>query len=261
MSDKAIETDTRSAARRQQHHYETIHDDYERHYYDAASMKFRNRFVYDVLFHGMDLNNKTVADLAAGSGHNSVAVLQRFPTAKVIGLDISSKACEAYQKLTSASAYQLDLMSGTDPGIRADVAIVIGGLHHCATNLPNTFLTIANILKPGGSLLMFEPNRQYILEGVRQAWYRLDRYFDADSEAALNHDAVATVASQYFSPISCRYMGGPAYFLIYNSLLFRLSDSLKTRMAGPLFAAERLYNLLPGRWWYPYFIARWKRHK
>jgi hypothetical protein len=42
--------------------------------YDASSMAYRDRFVYDIMFRGLDLNGKDVADLAAGSGHNSLAV-------------------------------------------------------------------------------------------------------------------------------------------------------------------------------------------
>src|SRR5262245_36293910 len=163
---------------RQQQHYETIHDDYERHYYDASSMAFRSRFVYDVLFDGIDLNGKLVADLASGSGHNSLAVLHRFPGARVVGIDISPKACASYERLTGSKAYQLDLTAGRAPGITVDVAMVVGGLHHCVSDLPATLRTIAGIVRPRGLLLMFEPNREYLLEGARRLWYRLDRYFE-----------------------------------------------------------------------------------
>jgi SAM-dependent methyltransferase len=248
-----------SSALRQKQHYEAIHDDYDRHYYDSSSMAFRCRFVYDILFDGIDLNGKVVADLASGSGHNSLAVLQRFPRAQVLGFDISSKACQAYERYTGGRAYQVDLTSGTDYGVRADVAMVLGGIHHCATSLPQTFRTVAHIVRPGGLLLMYEPNRQCILEGVRRLWYRLDKYFDSETEASLNHGVVARLASEHFSPVFCRYMGGPAYFLIFNSLLFRMPGRLKNGIASPLFVLEQLYNCLPGRWWYPYFIARWQR--
>src|SRR2546422_5606234 len=180
------------AALRQKQHYETIHDDYERHYYDAPSMAFRNQFVYDILFAGIDLNGKVVADLASGSGHNSLAVLQRFPRATVVGFDISSKGCEAYEKSTGGRAYQIDLMSGADYGVRADVAMVFGGIHHCATNLPQTFKTAAHIVRPGGLFLMYEPNRQYILEGARQLWYRLGKKLHEGNEGTLKSAAVAT---------------------------------------------------------------------
>jgi hypothetical protein len=37
---------------RQKLHYETIHLDYEDHYYDAQSMRFREQFYYGPLFEG-----------------------------------------------------------------------------------------------------------------------------------------------------------------------------------------------------------------
>src|SRR6476660_5880416 len=83
---------------RQKRHYEAIHTNYEDHYYDAQSMAYRERFYYDPLFEGLDLNGCTVADLASGSGHSSVALLKRFPKAVVTGFDISSSACEAYRR-------------------------------------------------------------------------------------------------------------------------------------------------------------------
>src|ERR1700741_147451 len=87
-----------SHSARQKAHYEAIHSDYEDHYYDAESMAFRERFYYDPLFAGLDLNGCSVADLASGSGHNSLAVLRRFPKAVVTGFDISRAAGEDYLK-------------------------------------------------------------------------------------------------------------------------------------------------------------------
>jgi hypothetical protein len=51
-------------------HYENIHNEYAKHYYDSTSMKFRDKFIYKYLFEGCDLNNKVVTDLACGSGYN-----------------------------------------------------------------------------------------------------------------------------------------------------------------------------------------------
>jgi SAM-dependent methyltransferase len=244
---------------KQKHHYETIHDDYERHYYDGSSIKFRQRFIYDVIFNGLDLNNKDVADLASGSGHNSLAVLERYPQARITGFDISSKACAAYQRNVGSEAYELDLTLGNNLGRTFDVAIIHGGLHHCVSDLDGTFRAIAAMVKPGGLFIMVEPNRQCFLEGVRRLWYRLDKYFEADTEAALAHDEILAIASDSYSGIDLHYMGGPAYFLIYNSLLFRIPLPVKRIIAPPLFIAEAAYNKLPGRFWFPYFIARWHR--
>jgi SAM-dependent methyltransferase len=143
--------------------------------------------------------------------------------------------------------------------VRADVAIIFGGLHHCVSDLDGTFRTIAQLLRPGGTLLMYEPNRQCYLELVRRVWYRLDRYFDASTEHSLAHGDILSRASASFEALDCRYMGGPAYFLIFNSLVLRVPASAKDVLQRPLFALESAYNRLPGKFWFPYFIARWRR--
>ncbi len=245
-------------SKRQQVHYERIHDAYETHYYDATSMAYRKRFIYDIMFRGLDLNGMDVADLAAGSGYNSRAVQERFPEARVAGFDISASACESYRRVVGAEAFQLDLTAENRDLPKFDVAMIVGGLHHCVSNLPATFRTIGELLKPQGLLLMHEPNGRYALEFVRKLWYRHDRYFDAETEHALDHDKTAALAGESsFRPLECIYAGGPAYFLIYNSLIFRIPPALKRYMAPPLFAFESAYNNLPWKACFPTFIARW----
>lgn len=246
---------------RQRVHYERIHDDYEAHYYDDTSMRFRERFIFDVLFRDLDLNGKDVADLAAGSGHNSLALRNRFPTARVTGFDISPKACDSYRRLVGADAHQLDLTADNPPDSRFDAALIVGGLHHCVVDLPATFRTISGLLKPGGLLLMHEPNQQFFLEALRHLWYRTDRYFDAETENALDHGQILALADSEFAPIDCTYRGGPAYFLILNSLVFRVPTRAKRYLAPPLFVLESLYNRLPGKFLFPTFTARWRKHE
>jgi hypothetical protein len=52
-------------------------------YFDRWSTKYREEFIYEPLWRGMDFAAKRVADLACGSGFNSEALLRRFPTAKL----------------------------------------------------------------------------------------------------------------------------------------------------------------------------------
>jgi SAM-dependent methyltransferase len=178
---------------------------------------------------------------------------------QVIGFDISSKACAAYSANVGAPCIQLDLMQGADPARRFDAAMVVGGLHHCVSNLSGTFATIASLLRPGGWLLAAEPNREFFLEGLRQRWYRVDRYFDADTERALAYAELERLAAADFEPIDVRYLGGPGYFLILNSLVTRTPRMLKRVVAPPLFAFDWAYNGLPGKRLFPYFVARWRR--
>jgi hypothetical protein len=128
---------------KQKTHYETIHDKYEAYYFDSESMAFREKFVYDVMFDGLDLNSTDVVEVAAGSGYNSLWVAKKFPQAKLYGIDLSEKACAAYRKLARAEARVFDLTNGQDFGRRFDVAMV---LHQCVSDLPGTFRTLAQLI-------------------------------------------------------------------------------------------------------------------
>jgi SAM-dependent methyltransferase len=244
---------------RQKHHYDAIHSNYEDHYYDEQSLAFRERFYYDPLFEGLDLNGCRVADLASGSGHNSVALLKRFPKAVVTGFDISTAACEAYRRNVGRPGIQADLTRPLDNPGTFDVAMVVGGLHHCVVDLPAALDNLANVLRPGGRLLMLEPNRAFALEGVRRLWYRLDRYFDAATERALTPAELLEHAGARFIPERVAYYGGPGYFLISQSLLFRIPKPVKRAIAPPLMVVEQAFNRLPLPWLHPYFAARWVR--
>ncbi len=238
----------RAEVLKQKTHYEAIHEDYEAHYFDRESMLFRERFVYNFLFAGLDLNGKDVADIAAGSGHNSLWVSQKFPGARITGFDISEKACAAYRTLVGRNAHVFDITSGKDFGQTFDVAMVFGGLHHCVSDLSGTFRTLAKLVRPGGLLLFYEPNSRYFLEALRKVWYKLDATFDDGTESALDHDALRALTKADFETIDVHYMGGPAYFFIYNSMIFRIPRKAKRFLAPILFPLERAYNImLPGR--------------
>lgn len=249
-----------SGSERQSAHYDSILGDYDRHYFDSHARHYRERFFYDPLFAGLSLDGKTVLDLACGSGYNSLAILKRFPDARVGGIDISPEACAAYERVVQRSAHRLDL---TDPAAvlppPADVAVVIGGLHHCANELGSTLDNISRLIVAGGWLLLAEPNAEFFLNAVRRSWYRHDRYFDAETERPLCYSELLDLGSSRFRPVEVRYMGGLGYFLVLNSLLFRLPHGLKRAISRPLSAFDGWYNRLGGKAPFPYFIARWQR--
>lgn len=247
---------------RQKRHYETIHDDYESHYYDATSMRYRDEVVYDWLFGGESFAGQRVADVACGNGATSLALRRRFPSADTIGFDISPPACEAYRAATGAPAHQVDLTSALPPDVGAfDAAMVIGGIHHCVYDLPAAFANLARLVKPGGKLLMMEPNSRFLLQGVRDWWYRKDRYFDHQTEEALSHQAIADMAGASFGVDRVRYFGGPAFYLILNSLVTRVPLRWKPGLAPLLMPIEHGWNKLPGERTFPAFMAVWTRKR
>jgi len=248
-----------SQSSRQKHHFESVHDAYERHYYDATAMRYRKRYLYDVLLGGLDLNGMDVADLACGSGHNSLVIQDRFPGARLMGFDISAKACDDYCRNVGAEAREADLTQPVEFERQFDFALIVGGLHHCVADLPGAFVTINRLLKPGGRLAMYEPNRRFVLQAVRDLWYRYDKNFDHATEAALDHDEILEMAGSSYEAEFVKHFGGPAFYLIFNSMITRVPISVKPVIAPPLMVCEAVYNALPGRLAFPAFVARWQK--
>lgn len=246
-------------ANAQKAHYESIHEDYEAHYYDRSSMAYRHRFIYRVLFEGLQLHGALVADLACGSGHNSIALRHYYPSVRTIGYDISASACRDYKLRTGADAHEIDLTRPAEAQIVHDAALIIGGLHHCVTDMKTTLENIARMVRPGGCLLMMEPSEDFFLSAIRRVWYRKDKWFEADTEAALKHDELAAQAAPYFVPKGLQYVGGPAFYLILNSLVTRVPLKAKGPLSQLLFPAEAIYNKLPGRSAFAVFLAEWTR--
>ena len=240
-------------------HYQAIHDAYETHYYDASSMVYRHRFIYQPLLAGLDLDGASVADLACGSGHNSLAFREYFPSIRTTGYDISEAACRDYRLRTGNAAHQVDLTREFEPAEVHDAVLIIGGLHHCVADLGTTLRNVARMLRPGGRFFMMEPSEDFFLSAIRRAWYKKDRWFEANTEAALKHDELVGQAFPYFHPERVLFVGGPAFYFILNSLITRVPLKLKPKIAPILFAAEDLYNKLPGSTPFAVFLAEWRR--
>jgi hypothetical protein len=141
----------------------------------------------------------------------------------------SEKARTTYRNLVGADAEIFDMIpAGRSIGRRFDVAaMVFGGLYHCVSDLSGTIRTLAARVRREGLLLMYQPNSRYVLEGLRTLWYRWDSTFEAETESARDHDGLSKLAARYFQPIDWRSMERPAYFLIYNSMIFSIPKKLK----------------------------------
>ena len=244
----------------QAEHYDTILDAYERHYYDEQALRYRRKYIYSHLFEGLSLDAARVLELACGSGHNILEALRLFPDMAISGLDISPRSCEAYRRNTGREATVFDLTDPKAPPIApADHVFVVGGLHHCVRDLPTTFDNVAKLVRPGGTLLMVEPNARFVLNAVRNYWYRKDHWFQEDDEAPLVHDDIAALAAGKFAAEKVTYLGGPAYFLVLNSLITRIPVGAKAFLAATTFVIDDVYNRIPGQFPFPMFIARWRR--
>ena len=56
------------------------------------------------MYESENLDEKDIAEIACGSGYNSLAILKIFPKANLNGYDISPPACNDYQKIVGNNA-------------------------------------------------------------------------------------------------------------------------------------------------------------
>lgn len=56
-----------------------------------------------------------------------------------------------------------------------------------------------------------------------------------------------------------RHLGGPGYFLIFMSMVFRIPLGAKPYLAPPLMRLERLWNAIPYRRVHAIFVAQWTK--
>ncbi|SRR6266487_721877 len=244
---------------RQRVHYEQIHDKYEAHYYDRHSLRYRDRFILAPLLNEIDLNDCDMLDLASGSGHNTLLLQRRFPRMRALGVDISESACRAFERNTGWPAIQADFTRPISIDRQFDAAVVIGGLHHMVADLPQAIANLASVVRTGGIVLMMEPSSDSVLDDLRRYWYRRDEFFDAPTERALSHDALLALTRGTFTAEVVRYIGGPAYFAIFNSMVLRVPLTAKAPLALVTTPIEAAVNMLNLRAVAPVFVARWRR--
>jgi hypothetical protein len=127
------------------------------------------------------------------------------------------------------------------------------------SNLPQAVANLTAVVRGGGVVLMMEPSADSALDGLRRFWYRRDSYFDAPTERALSHDALLALTGGAFAPEVVRYVGGPAYFAVFNSLVMRVPLRVKPWLAFATFPMEAAINAMNLRSWAPIFVARWRR--
>ncbi|HEX7343022.1 MAG TPA: methyltransferase domain-containing protein, partial [bacterium] len=115
-----------STEQRQKELFDSIFQKYADHYDDAASQRYRARFIYEPLFQGIDLAGCQVLEAMCGTGQTTQYLLDQ--KAVVTGLDISENAITYFGKrwpdchAICASMLQSNLDHGS-----FDCVVIIGG--------------------------------------------------------------------------------------------------------------------------------------
>ena len=232
----------------QRDHFNVIHDKYEDHYYDAESFKYRKRFIYRPIFDSMNRPGMKIPEIGCRFGHSAEFLRRMFPDAPIHGCDISDRALESYrEKFGHDTCFHLDITKPNAQLVgRYDLIVAVSVVHHLVKNLEQFFINIDSLLNAGGSFIMYEPNALF-MNRAREIWYRLDSNFDDINEEALDYEMLR----QQYLPIGFTeerivYIGGPAFYVILNSMILRVPKWFKRLAHKFWFVMEPYWNrLLP----------------
>ncbi len=242
----------------QQAHYDLIGKAYEAHYSDEWSSLYRRRFIYEPLVAGVDLRGRKVLDAMCGSGQTAEYLLGQGALA--YGLDVSPQVIEQFRaKLPGAVGVRGSILNSEFADESFDAVFITGGLHHVHPKVPEAVTEIHRILKPGGWLCFYEPHTGSIANAARRLWYRHDSLFE-ENEAAVDIDDLMRRNAERFDFVTTRYAGGPAYLLVFNSMVFRVPLAWKGRYTPPLLWVERNLERIQGKRTSCFAMVQWRKH-
>jgi len=140
-----------------------------------------------------------------------------------------------------------------------DLILVGGGLHHFHPHVPRAVDVIHGMLKPGGLFCFAEPRRESLLDLARRIWYRLDRRTFAEEEAAIDLQALKRHNVDRFAFQREVYFGGVGYFLVLNSMVFRIPVRWKPRLAPWCLKVESLLQPVQNKYIAPAVVCVWRK--
>jgi len=229
---------------------------HSKHYNDEYTQMYRNEFMRTPLFKDK-LKNIYILDAMCASGIETGYLIEMG--AEVVGLDISKKNVEEYNKRWAKPCHLSSIHKTSFLDNTFDAVYVCGGLHHVLPLLRETVSEIYRILKPGGNFYFLEPNKDTWVNKLREIWYKMDNKFTEDEEAISYQNTLKPFLSIGFEEKSLNFGGNIAYILIGQSLALRIPQHYKKYLAPISFFLERVFSKLP---FMPklFFSAIWKKN-
>lgn len=235
------------AEAQQRSHYHRIAAPYETNYGDPDGVRYREKFLYEPMFAGLDLQGLNVLEALCGSGHASEYLLTK-KKATVTGLDLSEDAIRLFaERWPQCRTICASITSSGLSDESFDAVVVVMGLHHLPPHLVEALHEIHRILRQNGILCFAEPHKGSLFSRLREIWYRHDHYF-ADNEESIDFGKLKKEVNGLFEFKSEKYVGGIAYLLVLNSMIFR----------APLWL-KRLYS--PAVMWLETVLGRFHTHR
>jgi SAM-dependent methyltransferase len=242
----------------QKDHYDRIASEYEAHYDDRFSRVYRNSFLHDPIFEGLDMKDCKVLEGMCGSGQATQYLIDLG--AEVVGLDISEEVIVSFKKRwPQAKALRASIFDSNLEDKSFDMIVVFGGLHHVHPRLQEAIDEIHRLLKDGGYFCFGEPHAGCLPDFFRKLWYRFDIKMFAEGEAAIDLEQCKKENSSRFRFLKEKYIGNLAYLFVFNSMIFRVPLSWKKIYSRCFMTLESLIEPFQGKFFSCYSLSQWQK--
>lgn len=241
-------------------HYDKIAQEYMLHYGDIWSQRYRDQFIHEYMFRNIPLAGKHVIEAMCGSGATTRYLLEKG--AFVTGIDISEEELNKFKnKWPSCTGICASIFYTGLEKDAYDCVTVVGGLHHTHPYVSEAINEIHRILKPGGYFCFMEPHAGSYPDLLRKCWYKYDPLF-AKNEHAIDIKLLKDIFSSKFDfSVPEQYKGNIAYLLVLNSMVFRMSLSIKNILSPILLNLEAFIERIQGKRLSCFVICQWQKKK
>lgn len=233
-------SDTESS---QKSYYNRIAAEYDRHYGSAHAIAYR-RALYEKALANVPLDGAYILDAMCGGGQNTAALHQTG--ARFVGVDLSEEQVANYKARFPGT--EIRCASILDSGLPDDTfdLVICDSLHHLHPYVNGGIRELTRVLKPGGHLLLWEPSAGSLLDRARQLWYRTDKKYFQENEAAIDANRIIQAHGD-LKLENIKYGGNFAYLFVFAPMAFRIPAGAVPYYAPFLLGMERFVNYFQTR--------------
>jgi 2-polyprenyl-3-methyl-5-hydroxy-6-metoxy-1,4-benzoquinol methylase len=248
--------DTENFEAVQKDYYNTIAQEYELHYSSSDALKYRHS-LYSGFLKNIDVKEMKILDAMCGGGQSTGFFIKRG--ANVTGIDISEGQCENFKKNFPGCEIHCRSILSPELGEKCFDFIITDSLHHVHPDIDRCMMVFNGLLKPGGYLMLWEPSAKSIFDYIRKVWYKRDKKYFQENEAAIDLKKLITDNNESFRLVKKSYGGNIAYIFVLLTMALRLKNNKKRVWFNVFLFFEKGLSRLQNRYTALWFLALFQK--